>query len=147
MNNRLQRFLVPVIGALLLITPITAIFAQTGANILSGTVTDPAGGKLLTGVSVFLNNTSRGTATDAAGSFILKDIPPGKYQLLFSATIVYQDSSRLLPPQESVIRLITPAMVFLEANGNYYPPQEIPSSGFWGQSEKIANLLPLDYNE
>jgi hypothetical protein len=47
----------------------------------------------------------------------------------------------------SEIQLITPARVNIEENGNYYPPQELISSGFWGRSEKIVNLLPIDYGQ
>ena len=54
-------------------------------NSLSGVVKDSAGGKPLAGVSVFLNNTSRGTVTHADGSFLLPRIPKGSYQLVFSA--------------------------------------------------------------
>ena len=58
--------------------------AQPG-NALSGMVRDSSGGKPLAGVSVFLNNTSRGTVTHPDGSFLLANIPKGAYQLVFSA--------------------------------------------------------------
>ena len=35
--------------------------------------------------------------------------------------------------------------VTVEENGFYYPPREILTTGHWAQSEKISNLLPLDY--
>ena len=77
------------------------MFAQQTAQTLSGTVTDSAGGAPLAGVSVFLNNTSRGTATDAKGGFHL-DIPGGTYQLVFSAigyaTVVMEVNGSHLPP-------------------------------------------------
>lgn len=47
----------------------------------------------------------------------------------------------------SQMLLITPAMVKIEENGSYFPPQETFVSGFWGKSEKIENLLPLDYGQ
>ena len=47
--------------------------------------------------------------------------------------------------RQSGIRLISAQPITVEENGNYYPSKEILTSGFWGQSEKIANLLPLDY--
>jgi len=59
-------------------------FGQSG-NSLSGNVKDSSTGKPLPGVSVFLNNTSRGTVTRADGSFLLPDLPKGSYQLVVSA--------------------------------------------------------------
>ena len=67
---------------------------QTGAsgqpgNSLSGIVRDSSGGKPIAGVSVFLNNTVRGTVTLADGSFLLPNLPKGSYELIISA-IGYQ---------------------------------------------------------
>ena len=47
----------------------------------------------------------------------------------------------------SEVNLITPAMIIVEENGNYYPPQEILTGGYWGESEKVSNLLPMDYGQ
>jgi len=46
---------------------------------------------------------------------------------------------------ESTINLLTPVPVKIEANGNYYPPEELFASGAWSSSEKIVNLLPYEY--
>lgn len=35
--------------------------------------------------------------------------------------------------------------VVIEQNGYYHPALDLVATGVWGQSEKIANLLPLDY--
>jgi len=45
----------------------------------------------------------------------------------------------------SGIRLLSTKPITIEENGNYYPLKEIVTTGYWGQSEKICNLLPLDY--
>jgi len=47
--------------------------------------------------------------------------------------------------QKSSIYLTTPEPVQIEANGSYDPPLEIFSLGYWAHSEKLANLLPLNY--
>jgi hypothetical protein len=96
---------------------------QAQTDDLSGVVRDSIGNKPLAGVSVFLNSTSKGTVTHADGSFLLKGFPKGKYELVVSA----------------------PAMVMIRENGSYFPPQEILVSGYWARSEKISNLLPLNY--
>ena len=77
------------------------LLAQQGNGGLSGTVSDSASGAPLAGVSVFLNNTSRGTSTTTGGVFRL-DIPKGNYQLIFSAigyaTLVIEVNGSRLPP-------------------------------------------------
>jgi hypothetical protein len=40
---------------------------------------------------------------------------------------------------------LKPEPLQIWSNGNYNPPQGIFSSGYWSHSEKICNLLPLDY--
>src|SRR6185312_10010828 len=82
--------------------------AQQVGNTLSGTVVDSAGGTPLAGVSVFLNNTSRGTATGAKGDFRL-DIPRGTYQLVFSAIgyttrVIDVNGAHLPPPLHLLLR-------------------------------------------
>lgn len=47
--------------------------------------------------------------------------------------------------QRSYIRLTNGNPLVIDMNGSYYPPQEIFSSAYWGWSEKIADLLPVDY--
>jgi hypothetical protein len=53
--------------------------------VLKGTVTDKETGKPLPGASVFMSNTSFGTATKEDGSFILQQLPAGKYDMVVSA--------------------------------------------------------------
>jgi len=73
---------------LLLVTSFN-LFAQSPDNDLSGLVTDSGSNRPLSGVSIFLNSTSKGTVSLADGSFLLKAIPRSKYQLILSA-IGYQ---------------------------------------------------------
>jgi len=47
--------------------------------------------------------------------------------------------------QRSYIWLTNLNPIAIDANGSYYPPQEIFSMSYWGWEEKIANMLPLDY--
>src|ERR1700724_1515510 len=54
---------------LLFLTQSPGAFAQSLNNVLSGSVKDSASGNPLSGVSVFLNSTSKGTVTRADGSF------------------------------------------------------------------------------
>jgi len=73
----------------LLLVTFFNLSAQSPDNNLSGLVTDSVSNRPLSGVSIFLNNTSKGTVSLADGSFLLKAIPRNKYQLILSA-IGYQ---------------------------------------------------------
>lgn len=33
----------------------------------------------------------------------------------------------------------------IQQSGNFYPPTNLISAGYWGWSEKVANMLPFDY--
>ncbi len=59
-------------------------------------------------------------------------------------TVVYSNAKENKNGR-SEIYLVTPAPVAIEKNGNYYPPQEIMTFGYWAVYEKIANELPFDY--
>ncbi len=47
--------------------------------------------------------------------------------------------------QRSVIFLVDEQAVSIDAIGNYFPPQNVFTSAWWGFAEKVANMLPLDY--
>ncbi len=64
-----------------------------------------------------------------------------------SLTVIFGDPAKGVEYRGSAIELVTPAMVAIEENGNYYPPQELLTSGSWAMSEKISNLLPMDYGQ
>ena len=49
--------------------------------------------------------------------------------------------------QFSVINLRSEKPVTIGYNGNYTPPLNVFSKGYWAWSEKIGHLLPLDYDE
>jgi hypothetical protein len=73
--------------------------------------------------------------------------PDQTKSLFFSGKmrVVFGNPQKGIGYQESEVYLVTPAMIIVEENGNYYPPQEILTSGYWAGSEKICNLLPMDY--
>jgi hypothetical protein len=65
---------------LLLIFPLLAV----SQNRLSGTVVNGIGGKPLQGASIFINNGSNGTVTDAEGKFTLAGITTINFELVIS---------------------------------------------------------------
>ncbi len=60
----------------------SVIFPQNG--IISGTIRDKETGRLLSSVNVTIPLLKIGTVTDNSGIFQLKDIPKGRYEILFS---------------------------------------------------------------
>jgi hypothetical protein len=47
--------------------------------------------------------------------------------------------------QRSFITLTGREAIATDVNGNYFPAQQVFAGAYWGWSEKMANLLPLDY--
>ena len=61
------------------------LFAQARfENKISGKVINAETGKPLSNVNVFLANTTRGDATGTEGYYLIENIPPGAYDLVFS---------------------------------------------------------------
>src|SRR6186997_1824159 len=56
-------------------------FAQPATGIIKGTVTTSSGEKL-DAAGVFLKDTHYNALTTSDGGFVLKSVPPGKYQLV-----------------------------------------------------------------
>lgn len=47
--------------------------------------------------------------------------------------------------QRSIISVPSGSQIAIDKVGNYFNPQDLFTSGYWGWSEKVAELLPLDY--
>ena len=78
---------------------------------------------------------------------ILTVAPDGSRELFFDTPVIVLYGVRESNGgelKESGLSQVTPQRIKVEENGNYYP-QDLYSTGYWGQSEKICNLLPLDY--
>lgn len=56
-----------------------------------------------------------------------------------------QGESRRPTFQQSIIWLQNPVAIVVDGNGSYFPPQNVFTMSYWGWSEKMASLLPLDY--
>lgn len=56
-----------------------------------------------------------------------------------------QTTSQKDDRQTSQITMLDDREVTISANGNYYPSQTILTSGYWGWSEKVGFMLPMDY--
>jgi len=61
--------------------------------------------------------------------------------------LLYSRENRKPYHPRSVVSLLNGNPVTIEKNGSAFPPTEFFSSGYWAWNEKIAHLLPADYDE
>jgi len=61
------------------------------------------------------------------------------------AYLAYHREKRSVTFQRSLVWLINPVTIAIYPDGSYYPPDQIFSSAYWGWSEKMAEMLPLDF--
>lgn len=106
---------------LLCFTNHNLIFGQTLSSI-SGTVSSEVGEKLLA-VNVALDNTTKGATTDETGQFLIENIEPGTYTLLFSS-IGFETVS-----QTVVVTAKKPARVSITLNSTINSLDEIYVKG------------------
>ncbi|SRR5579871_20116 len=62
-----------------------------------------------------------------------------------SLTILYTGPDK--KRDQSWVFLITPQPIIVYSNGLYSPPQEFVTNGYWSLFEKMANAVPVDYQE
>ncbi|WP_232456781.1 TonB-dependent receptor [Pedobacter psychrophilus] len=77
------------LSVLLMLISVT-VFAQTGK--IAGKVTDKVSGETLIGLTVGIDGTSKGAATDVEGRFVISNLTAGKYNVTFRY-IGYQTKS------------------------------------------------------
>lgn len=84
-------------SVLLLLLTANIVAQQT----IRGTVVNGASGQVISGASVFLTNTSKGTTSNVSGYFEITDIKPGKYELVATSvgfeTSVFSFNAEQLP--------------------------------------------------
>lgn len=61
-----------------------AAYGQQGGGTITGVITSSDDATPLVGATVVVQNTTRGTSSDASGKFVLKSMPKGKYVVVVS---------------------------------------------------------------
>lgn len=131
---------------------------------LSGRVFDHNNMQTIANASVFLNNATIGDATNAEGKYTLRNVPPGKYELIvskvgylpYSQTVIVVNTEAKLP--DIILYQNNTALNEVKIKPNddaqWQRNLELFKNEFIGTSEfakdcKIVNpeLLDLDYNE
>lgn len=111
-----------------------AITAQPQTKfVIKGVVVQDKTNEPIAGASVFVTNSSRGTMSQADGSFELLDVPPGRHQLIISyigySTMVIPYTSEDLPMQLEVRMKRKP----VELDPVTIEPDEANGWEKWGQ--------------
>lgn len=57
----------------------------------------------------------------------------------------YKREKRARAPQTSLLSMMENVPIEIQENGSYFPPLNLFTGDYWGWSNKIADLLPLDY--
>jgi hypothetical protein len=87
-------------------------------------------------------------------AFALDSVTAGLYfpdylWIWYKSGKVPQRYQRLFPAgaqgMMSQVQLLDDDVLAIQANGMYYNPVNMVSSGYWGWSEKISTMLPFDY--
>ena len=133
-----------------------------GQATITGKVVNHANGKPVANATVFLNNTTTGTKTTAAGTFILKNLAAGKYDLVVSAAgfdarkqTINAGNSNLVIPAIDLLANAKKANTLTDAEKNNYPrylalfKQEFLGTSPAAKETKINNpeILDLQYDE
>lgn len=84
MVNQLYILRLAAFISFLLLTGLELWSQSQFKNTIAGRVTDIETGEPLFNVNVFLANTTRGDASDKDGYYLIENIPPGAYDLVFS---------------------------------------------------------------
>lgn len=92
MNRHCFHVTSALLAALLLIIP---RFASAQTASISGTVVDVAGSNPMHGVNVGIESTVFGAATDSEGTFLIDNIPPGRY-VVVASSVGYEPSRRVV---------------------------------------------------
>ena len=60
------------------------LIAQESSGQIAGTIVDAQNGETLIGANVYLDQTTLGAASDLDGSYVILNVPDGKYTLIVS---------------------------------------------------------------
>jgi len=111
----MYRWLIPLC-ALIALPPYAHAAADGARGTVEGTVRDAATGAPLENTNVYLSSTTIGTATDSAGRYTLRNIPPGVY-LVVASRVGYRVASRRVTPGEGSVLRVEFSIQALEIRG------------------------------
>lgn len=140
-----------------------SVYPQSFTGILKGKVTDALTNLPLPEVNIMVKDTHFGTITDSSGEFLIKKLPPGRYQLIASAIgynsisynqIVFNSSSPaiinfklnqavILFPEVKINSRVSKIDPFENISSNTFSQKEIKNiPGSFGDVIRTISSLP-----
>lgn len=95
MRQKIKKQLIYLIVSVGFLFNVTAA-AQSHLNSISGRVIGGENGQGLVAVNVYLSNTTIGDVTNKDGRYLIKDIPPGNYSLIFHLLVLKRSGEILI---------------------------------------------------
>ena len=133
MNNR-KYYLVQLFVTVLLILAGFSVQGQSGSISGKASVQEAP----LPFANVFLKGTQTGSATDSLGRFVIKDIPPGKYQVVVSS-IGYNTTQKTITLEAG-----QQAILNFELVSSNTSLDEVVISGTMKEVSKLESPVPVE---
>lgn len=126
-----RKFLYTVLPLFVLLISSTTIMAQSGT--IRGEVTELETGETLVGANVIIAGTNKGASTDIDGRYVIRNIEPGEYTLLFRYIgFESKDLDIIVQPGETVT-------INMELSATYIEGEEIQVTAHQrGQSRALS---------
>ena len=128
-----------------------AATAQKGT--LIGTIVQRDSSTALSGVSVYLDGTHLGTATNSRGQYVIKDIPPGEYTLVVSnigyftlRSQIHIRANEMLKADLTMIEAISTLAEVTIMTGGSLGLKDIPGSVHYISPKEIERFSYTDIN-
>ena len=102
-----------------LLFSLTSVFAfEPGKGSIAGKIIDAKNADVLIGVSVFIENTTVGCASDIDGNFVISGVAEGKYNVVFKYIGYQQKIERDIVVENGKVTSLTVSMKEEQVNLN-----------------------------
>ena len=143
--------------ALVLFTAIAGITVFAQNALIEGTVTQSGSGTALPGALVYLENTTKGTATNGKGHFTIKEVPPSTHTIVISNTGYHTEKKEVVVSENEVLKLefsMTESVLDLPAvvvqsvtlTGGETGIKDVPGSAYYISPKEIQKFSYTDIN-
>lgn len=141
----------------LILCLLTPFLLKAQNALVEGVITQKGTEVTLPGVSVYLENTKLGAATNGKGNYFIKEVPPGQYTLVVSCigyntqkiaiTVNAKETTKQdIGLTENVLDLPEMVVQSVTMTGGLAGLKEIPGSAFYISPKEIAKFSYTDIN-
>jgi hypothetical protein len=83
--------------------------------------------------------------TDYLNVIYRREMEDKEYVNYLQGEVIFSDQRRKPGYQQSYLLLVNDHPVVIDALGNFYPANELYTISYWAWSDKVGDMLPLDY--